>query len=123
MVSMFMDLRIFAQSAGPTETYHAGDIIFHQDDPAESMWIVLSGSIEIEAHNKIIEYVGPWYAIGLVSLIDDLPRSATARAHEECRLVRIDVKRFRFFVEERPNFAWFVMQQLADRLRSTNAAL
>jgi CRP-like cAMP-binding protein len=33
------------------------------------------------------------------------------------------VKKFRFMVEETPNFVWFVLNELASRLRATNALL
>jgi len=35
----------------------------------------------------------------------------------------MDKKKFRYMVEEIPNFVWFVMEELAHRLRTTNAAL
>lgn len=87
------------------------------------MWIVLSGAVEIESAHKLIEVVGVNYAIGVLSLIDRLPRSTDARAREDSELIRIGSRQFTFMVEEMPNFSWYVMRQLADRLRATNAAL
>lgn len=118
-----IDFRTFARSVGTIVTCRAGEAIFEHGDVADCMWIVLSGSVEIESVHKLIEVVGVNYAIGILSLIDHLPRSATARAREDAELVRIDLRRFRFMVEEMPNFGWYVMRQLADRLRATNAAL
>jgi len=118
-----IDFRTFARSVGTVVTYQAGDVIFERGGAADFMWIVLSGSVEIESANKLIEVVGVNYAIGIISLIDDLPRSAIARALEDSELIRIDPPQFRFMVEEMPNFGWYVMRQLAGRLRATNAAL
>jgi CRP-like cAMP-binding protein len=118
-----IDFRAFARSAGTIVRYQAGETIFARGDAASHMWIVLSGSVEIESASKLIEVVGVNYAIGIISLIDQLPRSATARAREDVELVRIDAHQFKFMVEEMPNFGWYVMRQLADRLRATNAAL
>jgi len=123
MESKDIDFRTFARSAGTVVTYKAGDVIFERGGAADFMWIVLSGSVEIESANKLIEVVGVNYAIGIISLIDDLPRSAIARVLEDSELIRIDPHQFRFMVEEMPNFGWYVMRQLADRLRATNAAL
>ncbi len=47
----------------------------------------------------------------------------TARAMEPCELALLDTKKFRFMVEETPNFIRFVLNELASRLRATNARL
>jgi CRP/FNR family cyclic AMP-dependent transcriptional regulator len=52
-----------------------------------------------------------------------LPRNASARVLEDSELMRIDARKFGFMIEEMPNFGWYVMRQLAERLRATNAAL
>ena len=51
------------------------------------------------------------------------PRTITARAMEPCELALLDMKKFRFMVEETTNFVWFVLNELASRLRATNALL
>ena len=60
-------------------------------------------------------------ALGMLALIDDRPRITTARATEPCELALLDKKKFRFMVEETPNFVWFVIDEFASRLRATNA--
>lgn len=118
-----IDFRAFARSAGSAVSYRRGDVIFGEHDRGEDMWIVLSGSVDIEVEGKVIETVGRNFAMGILSLIDHLPRSSTARAREDCELIQIKESQFRFMVEQMPNFGWYVMRQLADRLRATNAAL
>ena len=44
-----------------------------------------------------------------MSMIDDQPRSSTARAREACELSLIDPRTFRFMVDEVPNFATYIM--------------
>jgi CRP-like cAMP-binding protein len=118
-----IDFRVFARSAGDIEAFMAGDLVFRQGEEGDAMWIVISGTVEIEVNGRVIEHVGKNYALGVLSLIDRLPRSSTARAQEDSQLVRINSRQFRFMVEQMPNFGWYVMRQLADRLRATNAAL
>jgi CRP-like cAMP-binding protein len=55
---------------------------------------------------------------GEMSLIDDKPRSATARARTDCELVPIDEGRFLELVHQKPGFALEVMKVMAERLRS-----
>ena len=56
-------------------------------------------------------------------MLDGQARTITARAKEPCELALFDQKKFRFMVETIPNFVWFVMNELASRLRATNALL
>ncbi len=58
--------------------------------------------------------------IGEMALIDHLPRSASARATTDAKLVPIDQRRFLFLVQETPFFAIHVMKVMADRLRRMN---
>ncbi len=118
-----IDFRQFARALGTVHHFEAGDTIFRESDPPTFMYIVLSGSVEIAAHDKVIDTVYEGKALGILSLLDGKPRSATARAKEPCELAMLDQKKFRYMVEEVPNVVWYVMSELGDRLRATNAAL
>jgi CRP/FNR family transcriptional regulator, cyclic AMP receptor protein len=87
------------------------------------MYILLDGALELTSHGKTIETLHKGQSLGIISLIDDAKRTVTAKATEPSRVVMIDKRRFRYMVEEMPNFCWFVMDELAHRLRTTNAAL
>jgi CRP-like cAMP-binding protein len=116
-----IDFRMFARGVGDPTAFKAGDIIFQQGSVADAIWIVLSGSVTIEKGGTLIDHAGVNYAIGILSMVDNGPRSTTARADEDSILVRIDQAKFRFMMEEMPNFGWYVMRQLASRLRATAA--
>ena len=118
-----IDVRTFARSLGTVMTYSASDIVFREGDPPRCMYVVLTGAIEISSHDKHIETVGEGDALGILGLLDGKPRTVTARATADCEVAVIDPKRFRYMVEEVPNFVWYVMDGLAQRLRNTNAAL
>jgi CRP/FNR family cyclic AMP-dependent transcriptional regulator len=87
------------------------------------MYVVLKGRIEVSSRRKVIETIGEGQALGILSLFDGNPRTITARAIDRSELALLDVKKFRFMVEETPNFVWFVLNELASRLRATNALL
>jgi CRP/FNR family cyclic AMP-dependent transcriptional regulator len=118
-----IDFREFARGVARVETYRKNDVIFHENDPPNHMYIVLSGSVEISRHSKVIETVGEGMAIGILSLLDGNPRATTARADGDCQLAVMDRRKFRYMVEDVPNFVWYVMNELAHRLRTTNAAV
>ena len=87
------------------------------------MYIVLEGVIDVTHRGKVIESIGPGDALGIVSLLDSKPRTATAVVTQDAKLALIDRKNFRYMIEAVPHFAWYVMAELVDRLRATNAAL
>jgi CRP/FNR family cyclic AMP-dependent transcriptional regulator len=104
-----IDMRMFAQRVGASVTFGAGSIVFNQGDPGSCMYIVQSGLIEMVIGDKVIEICGPNEAIGFMSVVDGAPRSSTARVKEACELSLIDQRKFRFMVDEVPNFALYIM--------------
>jgi CRP-like cAMP-binding protein len=117
------DYRNLARIAGVVIPYPAGSRIFSEGDAPGHMYVVLSGAVEVSAHGHVIELIQPGDGLGVLSLLDGKPRSATAVAVADCELAVIDRRRFRFMIEETPGFVWYVLEELAQRLRSTNAAL
>ncbi|MEI8145252.1 MAG: Crp/Fnr family transcriptional regulator [Alphaproteobacteria bacterium] len=117
------DFRQIASGLGTVMTYRAGDTLFREGDEPVYLYFVMRGKIEVTSHGKFIEFVEDGRALGTVSMIDKNPRSATARAVNDSEVALIDQKKFKFMVEEIPNFCWFVMDVLVHRLRATNQAL
>ena len=112
-----IDMRQFARGAGTTMKLQPGTVVFNKGDNGDCMYIVQSGVIEMMIGEKVIEVVGANEAIGFMSMIDDHPRSSTARVKEPCELSVIDGRTFRFMVDEVPNFALYIMGVLARRIR------
>jgi CRP-like cAMP-binding protein len=112
-----IDMRQFARGAGPTLSFAAGSIVFNQGDAGNCMYIAQSGVIEMVIGDKVIETIGPNEVLGYMSMIDEAPRSSTARVRETCELSVIDARTFRFMVDEVPNFALYIMAALARRIR------
>ena len=117
------DFRPVARALGTIMEFKAGDYIFREGDPPRYMYVILKGRVEVSAKQKVIETLGESQALGILSLLDDTPRTITARAAEPCELALIDKKKFRFMVEEAPNFVWFVLNELGSRLRAAHALL
>jgi CRP-like cAMP-binding protein len=118
-----IDMRAFAKGAGATIKVSAGGTVFTQGDEGECMYIVQSGVIDMVIGDMVIETIGENEALGFMSMIDDQPRSSTARAREACELSLIDQRTFRFMVDEVPNFATYIMGVLARRIRGMSKAI
>jgi CRP/FNR family cyclic AMP-dependent transcriptional regulator len=109
------------RNATDCESFSADQTIFQEGQPGEVMYAVTEGEVDIRVHDKVIDTVGPGGIVGEMALIDTKPRSATAIAKTDCKLVPISEKRFTFLVQQTPNFALQVMRVMADRLRHMNA--
>jgi len=118
-----IDMRMFAQRAGANVTFSAGSVVFNKGDPGSCMYIVQSGVIEMVIGDKVIEICGPNEAIGFMSMIDGATRSSTARVKKACELSLIDQRKFRFVVDEVPNFALYIMGAMARRIRGMSQAM
>jgi CRP/FNR family transcriptional regulator, cyclic AMP receptor protein len=123
MSSSDIDMRLFAKKAGASINYAAGSIVFNKGDPGECMYVVQSGVIEMVIGDRVVEVCGANEAIGFMSMIDEAPRSSTARVKEACELSIIDRRKFRFMVDEVPNFALYIMGAMARRIRGMGQAM
>jgi CRP-like cAMP-binding protein len=98
--------------------YKAGQTIFQDGQPGDKMYVVLEGDVGIFAQGKLLLTAHPGTTFGELALIDNSPRTGSAIARTDVRLVPIDRQRFRFMVQETPDFALHVMHVMAERLRS-----
>jgi uncharacterized membrane protein len=75
--------------------FAAGEILFHVGDPGDSMYVLTTGEIELTVKTKTGESVtlespGPGDFFGEISLLDEGPRTASARAKTDCEAIEID---------------------------------
>ena len=118
-----LNFRVFAREACRVIDVPAGETVFHMGEPGATMYVILTGRIDMVNGDRLIESLGAQEAFGMMSLIDTLPRSATARVSEDAQLAVIDRKKYQFMLHELPSFAVFLIQTLANRVRSTARAL
>jgi CRP-like cAMP-binding protein len=117
------DFRLLAGAGAPARDYKAGEVIFKEGDAAAELFIVQSGDVEIRLGNRVLERLPPYSIFGEMALIDASPRSATAVAASDVKLVPIGEKQFLFLVSNTPHFALNMMRVMARRLRATNRSL
>lgn len=123
------DERIRGDRALPpySERYRTGDILFAEGDPPRGAFLIESGRIEISTsqfgERRVLGELGPGMLLGEMAVIDDSPRTATARALTDCLLTRIDPAQFaERLAAADPIVRALLMSQLT-RYRSTLAAL
>jgi CRP-like cAMP-binding protein len=118
-----IDFSLLLKSGAKEVSLKSGDVIFTVGDEADELYIVEQGKVEIRLGNRLLATLGENAIFGEMALIDDMPRSATAVAATDVKLVPISEKQFLFFVSHTPYFALKVMRVLAARLRTSNASI
>jgi len=107
--------------------YKPGDLIFREKDPGNEMYIIQEGQVEILKRMKGVERrvavleQGDFF--GEMSILEDEPRSASARAVTDCDLLRIDSSTFDQMVRHNPEIPVRMLRKLSRRLRAANPLL
>jgi len=120
----------FFRSVGTMEEKPAGKPFFSESEKAGGlfsknarMYLLLEGEIGLMIHNKFFGVVKPGDVFGELAVIAGLPRSATAMAKINCRVLSLDEKQFHTALEKKPEFALMLMSIMVQRLRQSIAKL
>jgi CRP-like cAMP-binding protein len=109
---------LFKSNEG-SRTFARGETIFREGDAGHEMFAVQQGWVDLSIGDKVVETVAPGGIFGEMSLIDGAPRSATATAGENCRVVAIDAKRFERLTRDTPDFTLSMLRVMMHRIRET----
>jgi CRP/FNR family cyclic AMP-dependent transcriptional regulator len=104
------------------EKYSARTVIFSERDPADAMYIVISGEVELTLFGEPLGMESEGGMIGEMAMIYPTgTRSATATTLTKVKLARLNRDQFRELVGENTEFAFHVMAVLANRLQVANS--
>ena len=103
----------------------SGDTVCRQGEEGQSLFIVLSGELQVAHEETNVATIGRGNHVGEMSILSGAPRSATVTAVSDCRLLELENSDFRLLVQEDPitgvNLLYRISQELCTRLRATNA--
>jgi CRP-like cAMP-binding protein len=105
--------------------YLKGQTVFKAGETGGAMYIVQSGQVEIflfdnDGERITLGYVAPGDLFGEFSLLDNKPRSASAQAMENTRVVIVDQNDLSSLVKSHPAAALDMMAMLTQRIRESN---
>jgi CRP-like cAMP-binding protein len=109
-------------SGARTRRFRRGEVLFHQGDPGDALFIVTAGAVKIvlpseEGDEAILATVRPGDFFGELALIDGAPRSATAVALEMTETLVLPRDRFRELIETEAGARDALFAALAGELR------
>ena len=104
----------------------AGEILFRKGESGSAMYVIEEGEIEIflpvgSPVNEVqLTVLKEGEFFGELSLFVDTPRTATARALTDTRLVEMQRGDFITFIMERPSVGVSMLSEMGKRLQLTN---
>ncbi len=107
--------------------FPAGAIIFHAGDASTSAYLIRSGTVELLSSNSgnstSLAQVGPGEVFGEMSLIEERPRSLTARAVSAVQLSSLTRGEFEHLLTTDPATFRIYLATLFERLRTLSGQL
>ncbi|MCR5612588.1 cyclic nucleotide-binding domain-containing protein [Treponema sp.] len=112
----------FEPSTDLLRVYPKGTMIFSECQAGADMFIIQEGAVRItkvvDGQEVILAVLNKGDMFGEMALLENKPRSASAIAHENCRLMTVNRKNFDQMVATQPQLIARLTTTLADRLWS-----
>ena len=111
-------------------TFKKDEVVFNKGDEGNSMYIVLSGAVQIflpvedkDAPRVVLKDVRTGEYFGELSLFDDKPRSASVEATMDAVLLELTREEFADHLGRSRSAAMSILSEMAQRMRETNSLL
>lgn len=108
------------------KTYSKKNIVFHEGDYGDALYVIKSGRIKIakvaiDGREKTLTILKAGDFFGEMAIFDDMPRSATAEAMDhDVRLLSMSKSDFEHLILSNPSIAIRIMKDLTRRIRQVN---
>ena len=111
---------------GSEARLNAGEVLWHEGDPGESVALVVEGTIEVvhlapEGEEVVLRTVEHGAVVGEIAGTDGRARSATVRARTPVRLLKIPAADFRQLLRRRPDLLeemyWIQIERVRNLTR------
>lgn len=109
-------------AAALPRAYAAGEVIFDEGAPVAGLFLIERGIVKItrftkEGREHILHLLYSGDTFNDVAAMDGGLNPASAVAHEECRIWRIDRADLRAIADRNPELAWALVESIARRAR------
>jgi CRP-like cAMP-binding protein len=116
----------FFQDAELKKTYSAAkkltlkkdQVLFSESSSQETLYIILSGKMEVYKKQKQIAIRETGDFLGEMALLESKPRSASVRAFTDASVLEIDKKTFFDFFAPNPKVVWEILKVISARNRA-----
>ena len=109
------------------KSYKPGTHLFYENDHSRELYIIQSGNIKVYRVNDgreiVLTVLGKGAVLGEMALIDGKPRSASAKAIDDCVVASIDAKSFFEKTTGVPGWFMTIIRLASRKIRATNLLL
>lgn len=99
--------------------------VFREGDPGDAVYLIVKGRVRVfvggdrgDRPERVLSELGDGACIGEMAVLDAAPRSATVRAIERTRTLRVPGDGFKRLLGERPEMSEVIVTELVRRMRS-----
>jgi signal transduction histidine kinase len=119
------DFQQIAEVATVSE-FKPGDIIFEENAGADAFYIIAEGEVEIlklsrDGRQEILAVKKDGDVFGEMAVIDDLPRSATIRAKNDLKLLKLSKNLFTELLKNFSHISLEIARNICSTVRNTNS--
>jgi CRP-like cAMP-binding protein len=108
-------------------SHKKGDLIFSEGDLGNEMFIIQMGKVRIfkniDGFDQTLTVLEKGDFFGEMSILEGLPRSASAEAEDDCELIKINSANFVAMIKSNVEIAIRIMRKLSLRLREANVQI
>ena len=102
-----------------------GNVLFSEGDDGQTLYVIVDGKIKLgtrstDGRENLLSILGPGEMFGELSLFDVGPRTATATAVTDTRLLALGHDKVIPWITQHPEVSLQLLARLAQRLRRTN---
>ena len=102
------------------EEFDSEAVIFTEGDPADQLYVILAGEVELTLHGDSLGSESKGSIIGEMAMLESATRNATATARGKVKLAKLDRAELQKMIRESPEFSLRAMTVLAKRLRAVD---
>jgi CRP/FNR family transcriptional regulator, cyclic AMP receptor protein len=99
-------------------SFPEGAVVLEEDAAGTTFFVIADGDASVSVRGEVRATLGPGDYFGEMAVIDEGVRTASVTAATDLRTFFLTPWEFRPFVEEHPEVAWKLLQNLARRLRA-----
>jgi len=100
--------------------YAPGEIIFAEFEPGNAFYLIQSGRVELTQFvggvERTLDVLPPQELFGEMAILDNSPRSATARAVEDARILEFNRRNFDLILRGNPAIAFRLLRLFVKRI-------
>jgi signal transduction histidine kinase len=113
------------QQAGQARLFRAGEVIFSAGEKGDGFYLIESGRVQIIAtfggsEPRVLATITAGDFFGEMAVLDDAPRSATAKAETDTRATYLSRTELLQLLEQRPRLALELIREFSNRIRALN---